>query len=187
MYEFGNDIRMIGDQLFREYVVTPAGIIKTCYFERNVACALLHIEKEMVNGRCARILDVRVSKKYAGQGYVLLRDLYAAEEREQDYKAFLLYQDQAKKREIPDPIDDAYLPEEVLRRRTSYVVEQRKLDLPKPQGPRKSKKVAESRRLRDVRFTANDAVYAFGLPLRERKRLAKAANDREAQAKKGSR
>lgn len=129
---FSGEIRMISDQLFREYLVMPSGQIKTAYWERNVASPLLHVEFQRHQGRVVRVLSVRLSSSL-GEGWSLLRDLYEAEGRSVDYETFLLYQEQARKRGIETPIDDAYLPDEVLRRRASWFIEQRRLELPPPQ------------------------------------------------------
>lgn len=182
-HEFGDSIRLVDgrDDLFREYVVMPSGQIKTCYYQRNVSSGLLHLEMAG-SGRVSAIEDVRVAKQFAAQGFVLLRDLYEQEGRMQDYEAFLIYQSQARKRNISIPIDDAYLPDEVLRRRATWVEEQKKLDLPPPQ-PKKPKKAQARGAANGKGYNVADVIngnpgFAF-LPRKEAIRLARAAIDRE--------
>lgn len=146
---FGNQIRMNDEKPFYDFVVTPEGRIKTCYFERNLACALLHVEyvRDQGTGRIIGISRVTVPHAMAVQGFVLLRDLYEQEERMEDWESFLLYQVQARKRHITVDIADEYLPDEVLRRRREWVEVEKKLELPEPKRKRAGKvtKKAESR------------------------------------------
>lgn len=145
---FGDQIRMNDEKPFYEFVVTPEGRIKTCYFERNLACALLHVEYHKgQGGRVTGIARVSIPHTFAVQGYALLRDLYAQEDRLEDWDSFLLYQVQARKRHLLEPIDDDYLPDEVLRRRKEAVAVQKKSELPEPKRKRlaKTPKKAESR------------------------------------------
>lgn len=132
--------------LLVEYVVTPSGQIKSCYYERNVQPALLHMQwiKAKDGHRIIGVSKISVPERDAKDGYVLLRDLYEAEGRMQDFEAFKLYKVQAVKRHVTVDIDDAYMPDEVLRRRRDYVKQQRTLELPPPQ-PRAEKKAGKSR------------------------------------------
>ena len=98
--------------LLVEYVVTPSGQIKSCYYERNVQPALLHLEplKAGDGHRIIGISRITVSPRYAKEGYVLLRDLYEAEGSMENFAAFCMYKREAPKRGTTTPSDDAYLP-----------------------------------------------------------------------------
>ncbi len=127
-----NEVRTVSDPLLREYVVMPSGQIKTVYYERNVSSPLIRVEfARAENGRVVGVAAVSISAKMPG--WSLLRDLYEAEGRLVDYETFLLYQEQTRKRGLTAAIGDAYLPDEVLRRRAVWHEEQSRLDLPAPQ------------------------------------------------------
>lgn len=139
---FGPGIRMHNDPLLMDWVVTPAGYIRTVYYERNVSPALLHIERaQQEMGRVGAIEDVNVPAALRRAGYVLLRDLYEAEGRLDDWESFQLYQRQCRKHHITEEIGDEYLPDEVLRRRKEHQALAGKPQLPPPS--RKKAKKAE--------------------------------------------
>lgn len=143
-HSFGDKIRQTFDELFRDYVVMPSGQIKTVYYERNVSPALLHIERKGNNERTSAIVHVDVPTELKQQGFVLLSELYAREDRLEDWETYLIFQRQCRQNHVTHDIADEYLPDEVLRRRALAKETQGKAMLP-PSKKKKTSKKAEKR------------------------------------------
>jgi len=140
--DFGNTVRTHKDKLLCEYVVDPAGRIKTAYFERNVRSPLLNVVYQTANKRIVAITGVFIDPIMAQQGWVLLRDLYEAEGRLVDYDTYLLFREGLRGRDISgEDIGDEYLPDALLDRRRNYRAEQKRAQqLPPPQRASADKK-----------------------------------------------
>ena len=118
----------------RVYVVSPAGVVKTIYLERNISSPLISSTPELRQGRIVALHDVRINHIYAAQGWSMLADLYAAEKRQTDYETYLLWQENLRSNPFTPDLPTEYLPDEVLRRRQEFSKEQAaKAALPPPQ------------------------------------------------------
>lgn len=131
-------MRKNSDRLFRCWVVSPDGRIKTVRFHLNVDSPIISVLKTSdAAGRLTGLGKISISKVYE-DGWDLLFDLYKKENRMHDWEAFLEYEEAVlaqpvnqrmkRKDEFGDkvyelklenrpPITDDLLPDEVLRRR----------------------------------------------------------------------
>ena len=111
-------MRSVQDDLFRAWVVMPNGRIRTIYYQNSVTSPYLIVEKHHAKpGRVTSFGEVALSPAARRSGCALLKDLYAAEDRMDDWAVWLDYQDTVEAANDRTEFPDEYLPSEVLGRR----------------------------------------------------------------------
>lgn len=111
-------MRMVDDDLFRVWVVTPTGRIKTIYYQNSVNSPLLDVEKfEGKPGRVTEFHDIDLTRAAKREGYALLKELYRAENRMDDWEVWLDYQENCQRLHHTEEFPKEFLPDEVRRRR----------------------------------------------------------------------
>jgi hypothetical protein len=113
-------MRSVNDELFSAYVVMPDGRIRTIRYQNSVTSPYLIVEKHYAKpGRVTSFGEVALSPGARRRGCALLKDLYAAEDRMDDWAVWLDYQDRVKVTGEKTEFPDEYLPGEVLVRRAN--------------------------------------------------------------------
>lgn len=133
-------LRTIYTPLQQCFLVKPDGHIKRALFERNLECPLL-IVRWLVDPDTKRrvgIGSITLDPSLEAEGWSMLRDLYAAEDRLEDFAEYVKWSDHANTVPGVKPIDDEYLPDEVLRRKRDHKAAQQAISL-KPPKRRKAK------------------------------------------------
>lgn len=133
-------LRSLTSPLLQFFLVMPNGHIKRALFERNLDSPLLFVKwgKDKY-GRKATLEYVDVDPVLAKDGFVSLESLYEAEDRLEDFASYVKWSDHANSVPGVKQIDDAYLPDEVLRRRREHKAALTKLELPPPKRGKRAK------------------------------------------------
>jgi hypothetical protein len=132
-------LRDLHSPLQQFFVVMPDGHIKRVLFERNVESVILDVRwgKDKY-GRKSTLEFVEVDLAFKREGWVSLESLYEAEDRLEDFAEYVKWSDHANAVPGVKPIDDEYLPDEVLRRRREHKKSLQSVAL-KPPKRRKAK------------------------------------------------
>lgn len=134
------ELRTLVSPLLQFFLVMPDGHIKRALFERNLDCPLLRVEwVKDEGGRKVALDSVDVAISLRRQGWLPLEEVYAAEDRLEDFASYVQWSDHANDVPGSDLIGDEYLPDEVLRRRRDFKREQKKVKLAPPKRAKAAK------------------------------------------------
>ena len=113
-------MRHFQQPLFRTWLVTPAGRIKTIYFHGNVQSPLLDIGYNVKNGRVVGISYVRPSGAAEQEGYTMLEERFQDEDMGEEWAAWLDYQEHIQNMDLRQDFPEEMLPKAVLALRKGH-------------------------------------------------------------------